>query len=192
MEYVDGGELFDQICQHGAYDQETAKSLMRQLSQALAFLHSRGICHRDLKLENILVTSPDEQGNIYVKIADFGLAYFEKAARRSLVESSFDTLQRRPQKSRHANKNRMRTVCGTWEYCAPEVKGVKRISRIDPSKPKFYTHKCDLWSLGVIFFILLGGYHPFDPAGRYSNEEIQYASGTRGTTLTAKCFARYP
>ena len=170
MEYVDGGELFDQICENGAYDQPTAKCLMRQLSQALAFLHSRGICHRDLKLENILVTKPDQNGKILVKIADFGLAYFAKAARKSVT---MHTIQKRPQPSCHANKNRMRTVCGTWAYCAPEVKGVKRISRSDANKSPYYTHKCDLWSLGVIFFILLGGYHPFDPAGRYSNEEIQ-------------------
>lgn len=188
MEYVDGGELFDQICDHGAYEQKVAKSLMRQLSHALAFLHSRGICHRDLKLENILVTKPDDEGNIIVKIADFGLAYFEKASRKSLV--SKNEIKRRPQPSKHASKNRMRTVCGTWAYCAPEVKGVKRMSRIDPGNPPYYTHKCDLWSLGVIFFILLGGYHPFDPAGRYSNEEIQRRIRNQRYHFDGKMFRR--
>lgn len=47
-----------------------------------------------------------------------------------------------------------RTPCGTWAYCAPEVSG---------EKP--YTCACDLWTLGILMFILLAGYHPFDVYG---------------------------
>lgn len=59
----------------------------------------------------------------------------------------------------------MTTVCGTWAYSAPEV----RILRAP------YTHKVDLWSLGVIVFVLCSGYHPFDPEGCASEEELQDA-----------------
>lgn len=48
----------------------------------------------------------------------------------------------------------METVCGTWAYAAPEVLS---------HKP--YTQKVDNWTLGVLMFILLSGYHPFDEYG---------------------------
>ncbi|CAE7354395.1 fhkE [Symbiodinium sp. KB8] len=57
----------------------------------------------------------------------------------------------------------MTTVCGTWAYSAPEV-------RINRQK---YTHKVDTWSLGVIMFVVLSGYHPFDPDGVAPEEELQ-------------------
>ena len=47
--------------------------------------------------------------------------------------------------------DRMTTVCGTWAYSSPEIK----VNR----QP--YTHKVDLWSLGVLAFVILSGYHPF-------------------------------
>ena len=55
----------------------------------------------------------------------------------------------------------MRTVCGTWAYCAPEV-----ISH------KTYTSKVDNWTLGVLMFILLCGYHPFDCYGDLPEPEL--------------------
>jgi serine/threonine protein kinase len=56
----------------------------------------------------------------------------------------------------------MRTVCGTWAYSSPEVKALKTP----------YTEKCDIWSFGVILYILLAGYHPFDPSGTASDTEV--------------------
>jgi len=55
-----------------------------------------------------------------------------------------------PQASDHV----MRTVCGTWAYCAPEV-----------INHQPYTSAVDNWTLGVLMYILVSGYHPFDPYG---------------------------
>jgi len=54
----------------------------------------------------------------------------------------------------------LNTVCGTWAYAAPET----RMEDTD------YNERCDCWSIGVIMFILLSAYHPFDPQGDATDE----------------------
>jgi calcium/calmodulin-dependent protein kinase-4 len=135
LELVEGGELFEHLVEHGPYSEATAALHIRDVTRAIAFLHSQNIVHRDLKPENILLTSKDDTAR--VKVADFGLAKLMFA-------------------------DVTRTVCGTWAYCAYEVK-----------KPGgAYDNKCDVWSIGVIAFILLSAYHPFDPQGDATDDEI--------------------
>jgi len=135
LELVEGGELFEYLVEHGPYSEATAALHIRDVTRAIAFLHSQNIIHRDLKPENILLTSKDETARI--KVADFGLAKLMFA-------------------------DVTRTVCGTWAYCAYEVK-----------KPNgAYDNKCDVWSIGVIAYILLSAYHPFDPQGDATDDEI--------------------
>lgn len=69
LELAEGGELFDYISKTGAFSPELARTLLKQLISALAYLDSIGITHRDLKPENILF---DKDFNI--KVSDFGLA----------------------------------------------------------------------------------------------------------------------
>jgi serine/threonine protein kinase len=71
MELMQGGELFDYIIDEGRLTEQDASSITRQVSEALAYCHSRGVVHRDLKPENLLLAS-DENGNCsldQVKIA---------------------------------------------------------------------------------------------------------------------------
>lgn len=68
-EYAAGGELLDYVVAHGRLAESDARRFMRQLASAVAHLHSCGVVHRDLKVENLLL---DEHLNL--KLIDFGLS----------------------------------------------------------------------------------------------------------------------
>jgi len=93
MEFVSGGDLFDAIASDIKYSEKVARDMIKDLADALQFLHDRMICHRDIKPENLLVI--EKQYTKSLKLADFGLAV-------SVREPLF-------------------TVCGTPTYVAPEI-----------------------------------------------------------------------
>ncbi|XP_045124343.1 calcium/calmodulin-dependent protein kinase type 1 isoform X2 [Portunus trituberculatus] len=123
MELVTGGELFDRIVEKGSYTEKDAADLIRQVLEAVDYMHEQGVVHRDLKPENLLYFSQDEDSKIM--ISDFGLSKME-------------------------DSGIMATACGTPGYVAPEVLA---------QKP--YGKAVDVWSIGVIAYILLCGYPPF-------------------------------
>ncbi|KAJ8870586.1 hypothetical protein PR048_029609 [Dryococelus australis] len=69
MEYAAGGELYDYLSDRKVLTEEESRRIFRQIATAVYYCHKHKICHRDLKLENILL---DEHGS--AKIADFGLS----------------------------------------------------------------------------------------------------------------------
>lgn len=69
MEYVSGGTLAEYIARRGVLGEYTAATVARQITQALGAAHERGVIHRDIKPQNVLVTSSGD-----VKVADFGIA----------------------------------------------------------------------------------------------------------------------
>jgi serine/threonine protein kinase len=99
LELCEGGELFDRIQQKKFYPEGEAKVLIRNLLDALKFIHGKGIMHRDLKPENILLAS--KVSNTDIKISDFGLANISKDYPRRLPRSH--------------------SICGSDFYLAPEV-----------------------------------------------------------------------
>lgn len=72
---VTGGELFDRIVEKGSYTEKDASGLIRQVLEAVAYMHDQGVVHRDLKPENLLYYSPEEDSKIM--ISDFGLSKME-------------------------------------------------------------------------------------------------------------------
>jgi serine/threonine protein kinase len=92
MEFCAGGNLLSHVSAKGALDEPTAALVFKQLVSAVAACHTRGVAHRDLKLENVLITEFP-----VIKLSDFGMCgYMEGDALLS-------------------------TLCGTICYCAPEV-----------------------------------------------------------------------
>lgn len=129
LELVTGGELFDRIVERGYYSERDAAHVIKQILEAVAYLHENGVVHRDLKPENLLYA--DLSVDAPLKIADFGLS--------KIIDEQVT----------------MKTVCGTPGYCAPEI-----------LRGNAYGPEVDMWSVGVILYILLCGFEPFfDPRG---------------------------
>ncbi|XP_014824814.1 PREDICTED: MAP kinase-interacting serine/threonine-protein kinase 1 [Poecilia mexicana] len=137
FEKLRGGSILTHIQNRKHFNELEASKVVRDIAQALDFLHTKGIAHRDLKLENILCEYTDRVSP--VKICDFDLGSGVKL-------SSACTPITTPE---------LTTPCGSAEYMAPEV--VEAFTDED----SFYDKRCDLWSLGVILYILLSGSPPF-------------------------------
>ncbi|ETO31703.1 hypothetical protein RFI_05416 [Reticulomyxa filosa] len=155
MEYAKGGELLDYIRKkpNNVLTELEAVIIMHSIVAGLEYCHRRKVIHRDLKVENILLDSKEN-----IKIADFGLS---------------NTV--------HFGE-KISTSCGTPSYIAPEVVRfqthfyncfccllhffvlccffnfhIKKIRREEEQTPA-----CDIWSLGVILYVMICGFLPFE------------------------------
>ena len=123
-DYMRGGELYDAIIARGNYNEHDSAYIVRQLLQAVAYLHADGIVHRNIRPGNILLAN---QKSLELKLIDYDFASVKPAG------VSYFT----PQEG------------GNPVYEAPEVLN------------NSYNEKCDIWSIGVIFYYLLSGELPF-------------------------------
>ena len=142
MELMEGGELFEYITKKQHFTEQEASQILRQVAMSVQYCHYRHIAHRDLKPENLLLlTKAEEQEQVRVKLADFG---FAKVDNGDLTTPQF-----------------------TPYYVAPQVlEAQKRQKEIrtgqrSPGSPYYYDKSCDMWSVGVILYIMLCGYPPF-------------------------------
>ncbi|XP_046939956.1 MAP kinase-interacting serine/threonine-protein kinase 1 isoform X1 [Lynx rufus] len=137
FEKLQGGSILAHIQKQKHFNEREASRVVRDVAAALDFLHTKGIAHRDLKPENILCESPEKVSP--VKICDFDLGSGVK------LNNSCTPI----------TTPELTTPCGSAEYMAPEVVEVFR------DEATFYDKRCDLWSLGVVLYIMLSGYPPF-------------------------------
>jgi serine/threonine protein kinase len=72
FELCSGGDLFERVSGQGRYPENTAKVLIKRLVVALEFCHKKGILHRDLKMENVVLENAEDSTS--AKLIDFGLA----------------------------------------------------------------------------------------------------------------------
>ncbi|KAJ8605468.1 hypothetical protein MRB53_041413 [Persea americana] len=90
------GELFDRICDKGRFTEKDASDTMRQVLEAVDYLHHKDIVHRDLKPENLLYLTRDPHSDLV--LADFGIA-----------------------KHLDSPDEQLKTMAGSFGYAAPEV-----------------------------------------------------------------------
>ena len=132
LELLEGGELFNFISSKKKISLQDIQNSMHNLLEALAYLASKNIMHRDLKPENMILKTKDKLENSTLKLVDFGLS-----TKCDIEEYLFKR-------------------CGTPGYVAPEIINSSSNENIH------YTPKCDVFSAGIIFYILITGKSPFD------------------------------
>lgn len=186
---VTGGELFDRIVEKGSYTEKDASGLIRQVLEAVDYMHEQGVVHRDLKVsiklhilvwfrmrnamhtvfftlemlerhkQNCFLISTTLNSKAQTKQIDRlpyldclltfqysqpeNLLYYNTDEESKIMISDFGL-------SKMEDSGIMATACGTPGYVAPEVLA---------QKP--YGKAVDVWSIGVISYILLCGYPPF-------------------------------
>ncbi|XP_052797609.1 MAP kinase-activated protein kinase 5-like [Mya arenaria] len=139
MEMMEGGELFDRISRERRFTENKAAKFFRKIAIAVRHCHSLNVAHRDLKPENILLTDNTEDAEL--KLSDFGFAKIDDG---NLQTPYFTPYYVAPQ------------VLEAHRHQAKLKKGI-----IPTSIPYTYDKSCDMWSLGVILYIMLCGYPPF-------------------------------
>uniref|UniRef100_A0A8B9VFE5 eIF-2-alpha kinase GCN2 n=1 Tax=Anas zonorhyncha TaxID=75864 RepID=A0A8B9VFE5_9AVES len=144
MEYCEKSTLRDTIDQGLYEDTSRLWRLFREILDGLAYIHEKGMIHRDLKPVNIFLDSDD-----HVKIGDFGLAtdHPANAAISKQEENHLDSF------AKSDPSGSLTGMVGTALYVSPEVQGNTKST---------YNQKVDLFSLGIIFFEM--SYHPMSTA----------------------------
>lgn len=151
LEYCQGGELFNAIqkkhnttLRKSQYSEQDASIITQQLLCALKDIHARGIVHKDVKPENILLVSKENSRSIYVKLCDFGMA-------RVICQDAGDDSSCDGDAS-PATPSRTQSfqLFSSDYYTAPELQLGGGI----------YDTAVDMFSLGVTVYILLCGFPP--------------------------------
>lgn len=126
-----GMEFADMLVKINHMTEVQAAITMQQVLRAITYMHKVGVMHRDLKPENMMFDTEDEIEDNTVKIVDFGLA----------IKFEFHPVT--------GEADVITSKCGAPYYVAPQVLA------------GHYNYMADIWSCGVLMYILLCGYPPF-------------------------------
>ena len=172
-EYCDQGDLFEKMQKLSWMTEIVVKFLMEQILNAIAYLHSKGVIHGDIKLENIMLYTTTRSARERFTMINKQLSYDPKLQKE--IENTFkegcDNKEASSKSIKVVNDmlsyeiklidfgcskifskrgERKSGIIGTSIYCSPEV--------IDD----LYDEKCDEWSCGILMYLLLCGEPPFD------------------------------
>ena len=136
MEYVEGETLHKLLRREGTLPVQRAVRLLRQIADGVDAAHDLGILHRDLKPANIFIMQKGKGGDGFVKVGDFGLA---KIISQTVTDISSNATPS------------SRGIIGTPEFMSPEQ-----------MQPEMGVDvRADLYALGTIAYLMLGGKTPF-------------------------------
>jgi len=184
MPYCDGGELFERLDMNERFSEEEARYWIIQVLNGLENLQHAGVCHRDMSLENLLV---HQDGAL---IIDMGMClrvpYLD--GRNSTTSGGADGLTNAmnnmvidsiagtpviPNGKIESGRGRPRGLiepqgtCGKWIYMSPEIY---------ENKQGFDGFAVDMWAAGVILFLMLTGFPPWERACG-TDERFKYMTG---------------
>jgi len=138
LELVDGGDIHQFLASTTSYTECMAARHFKQVLQGVHYLHTLGVVHRDLKLDNILLKGEGEVSDL--KIADFGLSALVR-----VNEDGYDA----EESGKRKKYSQLKDLWGTKEYFAPEVIALA------------YGPQADVWALGCVLFEMLSGEQAF-------------------------------
>ncbi|KAL9616402.1 MAG: hypothetical protein Q9160_008728 [Pyrenula sp. 1 TL-2023] len=157
MRYCTYGELYS-LLQRKYFKPEDINCFFKQLLRGVNHLHQHGIAHRDIKLENLLLS---EEG--YIKITDFGVSEVFSGEHPGLREANGEC-------GKHMDDYRMSKpgICGSLPYIAPEV--LEKKGEYDP-------RPLDVWSCAIVFLTLYWGGYPWSSASRSDSGYQKFVAG---------------
>lgn len=201
MPFCDGGELFDRLDTRSKFSEEEARYWMLQILNGLENLQRAGVCHRDMSLENLLVhndriclvidmgmclripydgldgENDDENKNDAMISLDRQLQQsFANISMNMDVEFSGsaeadgtgnDFSRKSPCADLRSQKRFLigpSGTCGKWQYMSPEIAN---------NKEPFDGHAVDMWATGVILFLMLTGFPPWERPSK-TDERFKY------------------
>ena len=152
LELVDGGDFFDYIAGRcpNPFTEDEGRGLFVQLVEALLYMHSKSVVHRDLKPENILVSIdptfavPSRSGDAQQNAPNIP----PEKVRLKVTDFGLAKFC--------GEQDVMKTMCGTPTYLAPEVMHGN-------GGTLGYSWNVDVWSMGIILYVLLSGTLPVKP-----------------------------
>lgn len=128
---------------------------MGQISEALHFLRQKSLMHRDLKPQNMLLSTPNPTSGVFsVQETSLGFDYLVNCASHPIVYACLTLLPRLKLAdfgfAKYTDNKMAETLCGSPMYMAPEILRLQK-----------YDSRADLWSVGTIFYELLFGTVPY-------------------------------
>lgn len=142
MQYVGGGTLRDQLSNKRPLEPQRATIYAIQMARALHHAHQRGIIHRDVKPQNMLISSSDPQ---HLLLSDFGIAKIYQGSEDQAALSDTPT-----RASNDLSLTNVNQLIGTADYMSPEQAEGKPVDA-----------RTDVYALGVVLYQMLTGEVPF-------------------------------
>lgn len=145
MQLAENGTLLDYVREKKFLEEDQSRTIFKQLVSAVEYIHGKGVVHRDIKCENLLL---DE--NWHLKLIDFGFARKDTRTPDNHVVLS-------------------KTFCGSYAYASPEILKGKKITNnnldfiVLPNAGIAYDpFMSDIWACGVVCYAMVFGRLPYD------------------------------